>query len=501
MPGKRLNDTEKNLKGWWDNGASPYPKLRSITVGKDVPLRGLSGITVDFPYPVVALCGRNGSGKSTLLALSTLAFQSPGAFPAYAAPRDHYTFGDFFYRGPGDPSLEGVRITWNFEGATTPSRTITKQSDKWMHYKTRPTRPVYYVGAMRCVPAVEQRVLRSHFNTQTQPTKALSDDYRAMLSTLMGRQYGAAEIAENPRYSVRSCSCQGTYSSFNMGAGEDVLVELLYLMQEAPDGSLVVIEEVELGLHPSAASKLAKVLQEVALKKKLQIVVSTHSEHFIDALPRWSRVLIQSSGGTRTPLQGVTTRFVMGDLVGAPQPELDVYCEDSVAAAILRRAITHDESSRLTVHAIGSDSQLVPQARFHLDAGFPGKVLLVWDGDVTDQQQSGWLGQLSAAEVPRVSVLRLPGPCAPETWLLESSLELDGPEGVAEHLSEELVTITGLLNEMKALPDPHDIPYELARRLSVSEPEALAALTAGARQAKPDEFTLLREAVLGVLNG
>jgi predicted ATPase len=50
----------------------------------------------------------------------------------------------------------------------------------------------------------------------------------------------------------------------------------MYILQERLDGSLIVIEEIELGFHPETLIRLAKHLQEIILKKKLQAVVSTH---------------------------------------------------------------------------------------------------------------------------------------------------------------------------------------------------------------------------------
>ena len=131
--------------------------------------------------------------------------------------------------------------------------------------RAAPVEAVEYVGVARSIPAVELRVLRSHFATGTRTTRsALSDSFRERLNEIMGRRYEDADVLSSSRYEVRSASAAGSaYSSFNMGAGEDIVIELLHVLQETPQGSLVVIEEIELGLHPEALTKLAKHLQEV----------------------------------------------------------------------------------------------------------------------------------------------------------------------------------------------------------------------------------------------
>ena len=58
-----------------------------------------------------------------------------------------------------------------------------------------------------------------------------------------------------------------------MGAGEDAIIELLSYIQKMPKGSLCIIEEIELGIHPEALAALAEVIQEIAEKKEIHIQV------------------------------------------------------------------------------------------------------------------------------------------------------------------------------------------------------------------------------------
>jgi len=51
-----------------------------------------------------------------------------------------------------------------------------------------------------------------------------------------------------------------------------------------PEGSQLVIEEVDNGLHPSRAELLLKMLKELGAKRKIDILVTTHNPALLNAL-------------------------------------------------------------------------------------------------------------------------------------------------------------------------------------------------------------------------
>jgi hypothetical protein len=56
-------------------------------------------------------------------------------------------------------------------------------------------------------------------------------------------------------------------------------------MLSAPEGSLVVIEEIDNGVHPSRAHHLLQQIQQIAQKRSLRVLLSTHNPAMLDALP------------------------------------------------------------------------------------------------------------------------------------------------------------------------------------------------------------------------
>lgn len=56
-------------------------------------------------------------------------------------------------------------------------------------------------------------------------------------------------------------------------------------MLSAQEGSLVVIEEIDNGVHPSRAHHLLQQIQSIASRRNLRVLLSTHNPAMLDALP------------------------------------------------------------------------------------------------------------------------------------------------------------------------------------------------------------------------
>lgn len=53
----------------------------------------------------------------------------------------------------------------------------------------------------------------------------------------------------------------------------------------APEHSIVIIEEIDNGVHPSRAKQLLNQINKIALQRRLRIILSTHNPALMDALP------------------------------------------------------------------------------------------------------------------------------------------------------------------------------------------------------------------------
>ena len=72
----------------------------------------------------------------------------------------------------------------------------------------------------------------------------------------------------------------------DIGFGVSQVLPVLVLLYYVPKGSIVLMEQPELHLHPSAQSGLADVILSAALTRKIQVIVESHSEHLLRRLQR-----------------------------------------------------------------------------------------------------------------------------------------------------------------------------------------------------------------------
>ncbi len=80
---------------------------------------------------------------------------------------------------------------------------------------------------------------------------------------------------------------EGTVSSLlDVGFGISQVLPVVVMLLSAPEGSIVLVEQPELHLHPSAQSNLADFFLEVAEKRNLQLIIESHSEHLLRRLQR-----------------------------------------------------------------------------------------------------------------------------------------------------------------------------------------------------------------------
>lgn len=514
MPGRNLSATEGRLQKWWNASAkTDFPLLEGISVKSTTDgLRGIREIDVAFSYPVTVIAGANGAGKTTLLGLAALGFHGvTDHYPrgARRQPRPgekstYYTFQDFFFRGPGDSDITGLQIAWNFRGLS--ELRISKETDKWMRYERRPARPVHYFGISRAVPAIEQSVLRAHFGgVGRTKSKGVQLSVQAVkwVGQILQRRYVAANKFSSQRYGLRQCQAGGgaSYSSFNMGAGEDLLFDLIGSIDNSPDGSLILIEEIEVGIHASALRRLAEVLQEIAFKKKLQIIVTSHSEQFVDALPRQARILLRRIGTTHQVSPSVSTGYIFSDLLGVAMPELKIYCEDQFARRLIESALQPDLRSRVQVQAVGDKNTLADVAAYHVMSSGKQPCIVIWDGDVTETEA----GSIAKKAVEKLNVKpftyhRLPGADVPEKAVVNAILERTGAlEQFALIANVTVSQARSALDAAQGEADHHAMPFEISRRLGLTETEIVTALTQAVSRSGALDLAYISEAVAQLL--
>jgi predicted ATPase len=514
MPGRRLNDNERHLLNFWQNPPQNLqrPFLRSIEIGGGTGLRGINGLVLPFRYPITAICGGNGAGKSTILALAALAFHSPAGWYVHrgntagknvVGDRTYYTFSDFFMTSATEAPPNGVSVTWRYtiNRDNDSSTTFTKRRG-WGRYASRPTREVDFVPLGRILPAYEMSGVRSTFLNPAcrHDTASLNPEFRRLLSYIIGKPYELAEVQQTRRYSIQRCEAGAVYTGFNMGGGEACIIGLLHLIQRMPRGGLLVIEEIEAGLHPEAQAKLAEVLITLCLQKQLQIICSTHSHSFIDSLPRQARLLLKKTGDDHFLFENPSTRFAMHEMTGHVQPELTIYCEDNVAAMLISEALPMNNRARVKVQDIGSGATVIRQGVSHLRSGFPMRAFCVLDGDCAEANVRQWINSEAGnrAEITP-EVMTLPGGgLPPERWLVQQLLHPAYRASFAQCFGCTEPEAHAHIEALQVEIEHHDIGYVLHRRTNIGSIDCIQR-TVKAIAPRHPQLDALREKVQQLL--
>lgn len=113
-------------------------------------------------------------------------------------------------------------------------------------------------------------------------TNKFSKMLRITVGDLRSRTGNADKRRRNTAFAIPQGRNQ-FYTEQNFSFGEIVLLNLLYDIENVENNSLVLIDELEMALHPAAQIRLMQYLDEMARQKHLTVLISTHSTSIIKA--------------------------------------------------------------------------------------------------------------------------------------------------------------------------------------------------------------------------
>lgn len=102
-----------------------------------------------------------------------------------------------------------------------------------------------------------------------------------------------------------------------MSDGTLRFLAILTALLTRPVGSLLVIEEIDNGLHPSRADLLIRVLSEIGMQRKVDVLMTTHNPAFLDRLGHRYTPFITVSH--RDPLTGSSMLTLLEDINMLPK--------------------------------------------------------------------------------------------------------------------------------------------------------------------------------------
>ncbi len=470
--------------------------LRKIIL-KEGTLRGLDALDIAFQYPITAIAGKNGSGKSTILALACCAYHNgKTGFKLPKRKNTYYTFSDFFIQHYEEIPPEGVVIEYHIahnNWKKTPSfpegvgigfqRRRKKKGGKWNDYADRVRKNVVFLGIERIVPHSERSPSRSYSRafSDTSP-KGWEDKVKDAVGFVLGRTYSKFRYLEHSKYSLPIVQVGDiVYSGFNMGAGENALFEIFSTIY-ACGGSLLVMDEIELGLHAEAQRRFIERLKDVCYETHTQVICTTHSQEIFDCVPYDARFFVERVNGKSKITEGISSDFAFAKLAAVPGAEVELMVEDDVAKAILLLCVPSEMRSRVKITVIGSATALARQLAAIYIRGETIPALAVFDGDQLGKESDNLKHARSMCEKTKEDfdewyksrINYLPGETWPEAWLIQRASEC--VSSLSSVLSCDENALIDIL-EYGLQAGKHNEFYEIAKQLGIERDMCLQLVT------------------------
>lgn len=420
-------------------------------------IRLFSGATISFHFPVTALIGPNGGGKTTVLGVCGCVYSD-------------LIQGKVFKRSRfGDEPMDGWTVGYEVvDKLVNPRGSISGmlqfKDDKWLNSELMMRREVAFLSLMRTLPLAENpnfqikgRLTKndSRFKSIEVEADELHQDVSARIrqegervlgKSLAGYRFytvtvtsvrlpqhrrweeillpdgrrarvmsASTETTEEKRHSISETMYVGkneiaTFSELNFGAGESSALRIIADIESLPDNSLVLIDEIENGLHPIAVRRLIEYLIDVADRKRIQAIFTTHSDYALAPLPG-EAIWACLDGNLQ---QGRLSVPALRAISGRIEKRLAIFVEDDFVAhwitAIIREQL-REAIDEVGIYAVGGDGNAVKTHRAHLlNPSVSFRSLCYIDGDSQQKDEN------------TEGVFRMPGGM-PETTVFNSVVD------------------------------------------------------------------------------
>lgn len=391
-------------------------------------IRGINDLRVVFDYPVTVIAGGNASGKTTVLFAAACAYKVPGAgvkdyvpstlFPDYrpkigerSDERPRVTI-EFYYSSPsGRQSMQWKRVKgWNRsfmgrKGASQPERQLYLRTLSNLSNPSE-VRGVLSMSRLKSPPQ-ENRLTASQIQFAQ---RILPFTYSEVVDLTSG--------SKNLLFAAQDGGAE--YSELHMASGERAILRLSQEIAQL-NGAIVLIDEVEAGLHPWVQQLLMLHLQELALRNDLQIIVTSHSPVVLESVPSRGRIFLNRDSDGKVSTRPPYRDIVQDALYGRSSDALNVLCEDDAAEGIVRGIFDFLAPKREVRHEsirIGRDtgaSEFPMHAEAFRKFGQIQNFVFVLDGDMRDGDMSSKIRKTAGSD--DFPVLFMPGKEAPEAWV------------------------------------------------------------------------------------
>ena len=336
--------------------AKRYPLFfKSIHFGV---FRHLRDVGLEFTSPISVISGTNKSGKTTALIAIACSHYNFQRRRQTSGNLERNTWGDVMRFTDHDIQQEDWTYHVSYRRG---ENVITKQgyrnhlSKKWSGVAKKQGqldspklginqagRQVTFIDLERLQPA--RHLPSSVFlKAKAAPVTNVELKVSQYLSYILELEYILDEICSSADNVIYKFNTTSTYSSYNSASGEDVLTRLLRDIVDTPNKSLVLIEEIEVGLHPKIQRRLMDVLMYESRTSQKQFIVTTHSQTILSSVNIESRLFLDSN--RQKCIKCISTNAALSKMDAIAFPLLNLLVEDALAKWILVRIINRINST------------------------------------------------------------------------------------------------------------------------------------------------------------
>jgi len=260
-------------------------------------------MTIDFLFPLTVLVGKNGSGKTTIMKMiqTLVNCSSPEEIFFETAidggGMENASFSYYFSESKVD--CKRVRVNkWNIQGQIPRTLKIIYLNPKTMigafeksflyddiGKNSKQAKKVDYVIRQ------SRKVLQNkQKESGKKKERLLSPETVKLVNKVLQLNLSEVRVIEHKYFSgtwaTNVIFSDGiAYSEYNAGNGEFLVALMLDQISRLPENALLLLDEPEVSLHPGAQKRFMQCLLIIIKKKKLQVIMTTHSANIVENLP------------------------------------------------------------------------------------------------------------------------------------------------------------------------------------------------------------------------
>lgn len=456
--------------------------------------RSLKDAVVSLDFPVTAIVGPNGGGKTTVLGAAACAYRN-------VKPRRFFAKSGKYDDSMANWVIEYEIIDKSIRPTGGIQRTASFRSERWKRDDFF-DRSYLIFGVSRTVPANErvelQRCASNRFQVPSEKIAQLSPEVAQGVKRILGKDVSSfTQMSIDSKGKVSLLAGQTpageTFSEFHFGAGESSVIRMISEIEATPDGSIILIEEIENGLHPVATKCMVDYLIDVAIRKRSQAIFTTHSDHALESLPDIAIWAVLDGYVEQGRLHISALRSITGQV----DAKLVIFVEDEFAAEWVTTSLRYFGNVELDAvkveHLGGSGTAIKVHNNRKIDPTITVPSICYIDGDAVQSAD------------PDSLVFKLPG-TTPELFIFDRVLdklnELAAKIANSIHLPiTQQASVIRVIEEVSNLNmDPHLLFSQVGDRLGlISESIVRSAFIALWAQEYPDEVKAVVEPLAHLL--